>query len=63
MDGRDCKNRVVVYVTLESDAENKFLQYNSIENVPADKHEYKIIIVDDCKQKIICSQKCSLHTS
>ena len=51
MDGRDRKNRVVVYVNMESDAENKFLRYNSIENVPADKHEYKIIIVDDCKQK------------
>ena len=51
MDGSDGKNRVVVYVAMESDAENKFLRYNNVENVPADKHEYKIIIVDDCKQK------------
>ena len=50
MDGSDHKNRGVVYVTMESDAENTFQWYNSIENVPVDKHEYKIIIVDDCKQ-------------
>ena len=43
MDESDRKNWGLVYATMESDAESKFQRYNSIENVPADKHEYKLL--------------------